>query len=287
MSGCGTFLGDTLRDQVLAGFIAVLDRSDLPSAAKIAEIHCQNKQWVAEDPMICGVAEMIRQGRPIDAIDHATLAAVYMAWRLAPESNSDAQIDIGSALEAEVFKDEEDWEAHFRTMHRASACLPTGNISIDLYRPDSMKFRWARTGRSPRRRLAAHLPCAACSHIQTELMTCALENATSDMLRVMAVHGRTKVHSDNETRLLWLSADYVVDFDSCRETLEAAAADSPDFLWFLRNRVDTKKRRTLRPVFARPSCLHRRGLWPALAEGRSAQGRHDWRLQPLGRKRIH
>ena len=230
------FLGETLSDQVLAGFIAVLNRSDLPSAAEVAQTRCEDKQWVAEEPMICGVAEMIRQGRSIEVIDHATLAAVYMAWRLAPESNSDAQIDIGSALEAEVFKDEEDWEAHFRTIIEPQLACQREHI-IDLYRL-THEARWAPL--AGRRavdwlRIYPALPLS----IQTELMTCALENATPDMLRVMAVHGRTKVHSDNETRLLWLSADYVVDFDSYRETLEAAA-DSPGFLWFLRNRVTPK-----------------------------------------------
>ena len=75
------FLGDKLGDQALMGFIAVLDRSDLPSAADIAKTHCEYKQFVAETAMICGIAEMLRQGRPINAIDRSKLAAVYMACR--------------------------------------------------------------------------------------------------------------------------------------------------------------------------------------------------------------
>ena len=64
--------------------------------------------------MICGIAEMLRRGLLIDTIDRDTLAAVYMAWRQAPESNTVGQIDIGSALETALFRSEADMEAHFR-----------------------------------------------------------------------------------------------------------------------------------------------------------------------------
>ena len=80
------FLGDTLADQALAGFVAVLSRSDLPSAAEVAELHCSRKHSVAE-PMFCGIAELVRGGQPIDKICRGTLAAVLMAWQRAPESH--------------------------------------------------------------------------------------------------------------------------------------------------------------------------------------------------------
>ena len=44
------FLGETLSEQVLSGFVAVLGRSDLPSASEIAQLHCENKHWTVEGP---------------------------------------------------------------------------------------------------------------------------------------------------------------------------------------------------------------------------------------------
>ncbi len=108
-------LGDPLTDHALAGFVAVLGRDDLPTAADIAELHTEGKCHVAEAPMICGIAEMLRQGRPIDALDRGILAASYMAWQRAPESGAEGQIDIGPALEDVLFRDEHDVEVHFRT----------------------------------------------------------------------------------------------------------------------------------------------------------------------------
>ena len=80
------FLGEPLAGRVLAGFIAVLGRSDLPSAAGIAKFRAENKYHLAELPMFCGVAEMLRQGRLLDALGRDTLAAVYAARRKWPRS---------------------------------------------------------------------------------------------------------------------------------------------------------------------------------------------------------
>src|SRR6185312_4518532 len=84
------FLGDALAEQALLGFMATLNRSDLPSAAEVANIRCKKKTWTAEEPLICGIAEMLRRGDPIDMIDRTTLASILIAWYRAPESNSES-----------------------------------------------------------------------------------------------------------------------------------------------------------------------------------------------------
>ena len=108
------YLGDTLCEQVLSGFVAVLGRDDLPSAAEIANSHCRHKRWRAELPMICGVAEMLRRGVSIDEVDRKILAAVYMALQRAPVSRLAETVDVNAALEAVLFGNEADREAHFR-----------------------------------------------------------------------------------------------------------------------------------------------------------------------------
>ena len=108
-------LSDELIDQGLAGFIAVLRRSDLPSAADIARAHARQHFPAVEVPMICGVAEMIRQGCTLDALNRDALAAVYMVWQRTPESGARGLDDIGPILEATLFADERDVELHFRT----------------------------------------------------------------------------------------------------------------------------------------------------------------------------
>ena len=109
------FLGEPLAGRVLEGFIAVLGRSDLPSAADIATVRADKKFYQAELPMFCGVAEMLRQGRPLAQLDRDTLAAVYATWRKWPGAGNQGQNDIAAALEAVLFSDAEGEEDHFRT----------------------------------------------------------------------------------------------------------------------------------------------------------------------------
>ena len=88
----GALLGDELGGRVLEGFVAVLDRSDLPSASEIVRLRCDGEQVTARFPMICGVAEMLRRGLEIGRVDRDTLAAVYMAlqplWLFPPRHAS-------------------------------------------------------------------------------------------------------------------------------------------------------------------------------------------------------
>ncbi len=226
------FLGDDLCDQVMSGFIAVLGRDDLPSASKIAENHGGNEE-AAVAPMICGIAEMIRRGNPIEGVHGDTLAAVYMAWRHAPESNAAAQIDIGPVLEDVLFRSESDWEAYFRACIEPQIAKNREHIQ-ELYR----------LGHEPRfAKLAIRLAVdwlranpGLPPSIMMVLLTCALESASDEELHAL-VGRMANVQLDHETMLLWRSAAYVVDFGRHRASLKKAAADNPDLLWLIRDRM--------------------------------------------------
>ena len=231
-------LGVDLGDQVMSGFIAVLDRDDLPTACKIAQTHSENKYWKVEAPMICGVAEMLRRGQPIDSINRDTLAAVYMAWQEAPESNAVEGIDIGSVLENTLFKCEADWEAHFRMSTEPQLTRNRGHVR-ELYRLAND----ARLANLAGRLAVDWLHRFPTLHYDTqeELLSCALECAHHEKVLPLVAERRTNAHGDREESLLWISADYAVDFDKCRGALLEAAADDPEFLWFIRDRVAPRR----------------------------------------------
>ena len=229
-----TFLGEALSEQVLSGFVAVLGRNDLPSASKIAQLHCEKEHWTVEAPMICGIAEMLRRGLPIDTIDRDTLAAVYMAWRQAPESNTVGQIDIGSALETALFRSEADMEAHFRASIEPQLARNLEHIH-ELYRLTNEAAPADLASRLAVEWLRAYPALSA--PIQALLLTCAFKNTPHETIRALCADIRTNASRDDETRRLLLSVDSVVDFESHRGALAAAAADDPDLLWFIRNRI--------------------------------------------------
>ena len=152
------FLGDALADRVLEGFVAVLGRDDLPSASRIADVHCENQHCVAEAPMICGVAETVRRGSPLDGIDPDTLAAAYMAWHRGPESDSSRPSSIASAMEAALFTSEADWETHFRTSIEPQ--LEPQSQSSQRSPPSDIRGPVFRVGWPLVDRMAAPLSCA-------------------------------------------------------------------------------------------------------------------------------
>ena len=227
-------LGEPLVDQALAGFVAVLQRNDLPSAAAIADIHCRDSRFCAEEPMICGITEMLRQGRPLDAIDRTTLAAVYLAWKRAPESGTDGELDMEAALEEALFRNERDIEAHFRTSIEPQLAARREWVEeLDQLTHDA---RWSRlAGRLAAEWLATHrnLPL----RIQATLLSCALDKCPDQIANHLNVAERVEGAHDRDTMLLWLSAAFVADFENHRDKLHAGAADESGLLWFIRDRM--------------------------------------------------
>ena len=231
--------GEDLAEQVMAGFVAALGRNDLPTASSIADVHSQNKHWPAEAVMICGVEELLRRGQPIRAIDRDTLAAVYMARQRAPSTGRPDEIDIHKPLEEVLFKSDTDWEDHFRTSIEPQLAADFVHV-IELDRlttdPDLA---------GPAGRLAvdwlSRYPSLRCS-TQKDLLAFALDCAEEETVRALILDRQSAVHPDRETTLLWLSADYAVDFERRRDTLLKAAANEPEFIWLIRDRIAPDRR---------------------------------------------
>ena len=249
-------LGDALAERVMAGFVATLHREDLPSAAGIAEVHSDNGYCVAEAPMICGVAELLRRGRSLHGIDRNTLAAAYMAWqgwpelgeakrhlsfsvldmisRNGPEIGAQQPHSIGSALEATLFESDGDWEAHFRTRIAPQLDRNSGHpMELDrLIHEDRFSALAGKLSLEWLRRYPALDP-----RVQNDLLACALRNASREGVRQLLAEFRDRAHPDRATELLWLSANFVVDLENRRPVLEAAAAEHREFIWDVRDRI--------------------------------------------------
>ena len=227
-------LGEELSERVLAGFLAVLRRNDLPEASAIARTHAAGGAHQAEAPLISGAAVALRKGLPIDTVTRATLEAAYMAWLRAPRSASDRHLDsIGSTLEAMVLQSVEDVERHFRAsiepqLQCNAAFVHDLDRLAECYRfaelAGGLSVEWLR-----------EYP-ALNGETQAELIACAIESAPREALRALIVDCRGKVHPNERTKLLWLSAACLVDLDGSREAL-LGAADHPDFLGHVREAI--------------------------------------------------
>ena len=79
-------------------------------------------------------------------------------------------------------------------------------------------------------------------HVLRKLLPCTLENAPNGEMLTLLVDARNRAHPDRDTKLLWLSADYAVNFERHRYTLLEAAAKEPKFIWAVRDRVAPDRR---------------------------------------------
>ena len=233
------FLGENLAELVMAGFIAALGREDLPTASSIADVHSQGKRCSAEVVMICGVEELLRRGQPIHAIDQDTLAAVYMASQRAPATGRRDGIDIGRPLEEALFESDADWEDHFRTSIEPQLVADLVHVD-ELYRLTTDPDLAGLAGRLAVEWLRRY-PALRCS-TQKKLLACALDCAERNAIRALTLDRQSAAHPDREITLLWLSADYAVNFERRRNTLLEAAANEPAFIWFIRDRIVPDRR---------------------------------------------
>lgn len=231
------FLGDDLGDRVLNGFMASFDRNDRPSAKGIVETHLNDKIYVAELSLICGVAERLRRGLGIDDLTVEARESAFMAWRRTTESQILGGTDL-KPLEDAVLCDDAAIERFFRT-----------SIEPQLERKVSHVYDLYFLGNDPRwRPLAGRLavewlrrfPSVPAS-VEAELLGHATRHADLAELQALARETRDHVHRDYETMLAWLALDYLADFDATFDNLVAAAADDREFLWFIRNRVSGER----------------------------------------------
>ena len=189
--------------------------------------------------MICGVEELLRRGQPIRAIDRNTLAAVYMAWQRASESRRRDRMDLSTALEEVLFERDGDWEDHFRTSIEPQLAADLVHVD-ELHRLTTDPDLAGLAGRLAVDWLRRY-PALCCS-TQKKMLACVLDCAEEETVCALTLDRQSAVHPDRETALLWLSADYAVNFERRCDTLLEAAANEPEFIWLIRDRIAPDRR---------------------------------------------
>lgn len=283
-------LGEELSEQVLAGFIAVLGRDDLPGAREIAQIHCTGGEYEAEAPMICGAAAAPGDGLLSDRIGRNTLEAVYMAWLRAPRSASNGRLDsIGSTLEAMTFTGIEAIERHFR-----ASIEPQLAHDVEFVRDfDRMAEHYGFAGLAGRLSVdwLREYP-GLNGDTRAELLTCALDSAPREALRDLIVDCRERMPPNGRARLLWLAAACLVDLEGSREEL-LAAADDPDFLGHVREAISELNRFADAPLESLVFVVQTFGArWPRMPnppgdDGKDLGWRNPWEASAFIERAIY
>jgi hypothetical protein len=228
------YLGPKLGEEALQGFMASLTRDDLPAARTIAEHHAGGRIFFVELPLICGIAERLRRGIPIDDLPQETKETILTAWRRSMESNIVGGFDIGQALEAATLHDQAAAERYFRNSIEPSL-EQRCEQAADLYHLAHDEALAPLAGRLAIDWLQRFPDMHA--RTESELLNCAAQHGRHKDLQQLARNSRTRLFSDYERMLGWLSLDFLVDFEACKGALMEAARDDRDFLWFVRGRL--------------------------------------------------
>ncbi|MBL7233135.1 NACHT domain-containing protein [Komagataeibacter oboediens] len=225
-------LGAELSERVMQGFMASCDRNDTPSARDIVEMRLDRKTYSVALVFVCGVVELLRRGLSVDHLTVEVREAAFMAVRRIRILHC---IDL-TPLENAVLYDDFTIERFFRTSIEPQ--LQRKKIDIE-----DLSF----LDRDPRwRPLAGRLAVewlerfpSLPTTVLEKLLDQATRHANPVELQSLARKFRSRRYF-RRTKLAWLALDFLVDFGATYDMLVKVAADNPDFLWCIRDRVSCR-----------------------------------------------
>lgn len=227
------WLGNELASAALEGFVRALSRNDIPTAEQIAETHAEGKEWNVEAILISGIAELVRSGRPLNAISRPVLLSSLAAWWEFPEFNSSRLGEqIQEQLEDLVLSSEQDTEAFLRSV--AEPRVRAGHQHIPaLYRlAHDTRFKPI-AGRTALQWLRAY-PNAHPS-VQLELLHIAIEFAPPNELQALVRERLSNLENAEDVQQAWMSTAFVSDFRNSQEALTKFFNSNKDYLELERN----------------------------------------------------
>jgi hypothetical protein len=243
------WLGDDLTKAALAGFAAVLSRDDLPTARKIAEIHSENKEWIVEPIMMCGVLEMVRARHSLNELSPAISSAVLASWWEGPGfDSSELANDTEQQLEQAVFPSNDAVEEFLTSVMEPYIQARRDRVP-GLYRlPRDDRFKHVAG------KLALHWlgkNPTALPATQWALFETAIEHANSeDVTALITDRVRNLSNLERETRQMWIAAAFLMDFPRSQAVVSAFCDEDPNHLWSVRNVVRPDRSAPWKPVTA-------------------------------------
>ena len=272
-----TWLGADLCRDALAGFEAVLHRTDLPTPAEIADGFAAGTIYNYGYPIMAGLYERLRTGVGFDDLSASVKQAGLLlshddhGWTL-----DDETYNLRATLEAEVLATPEAREAFARLW--IEPALAAGKTHVPGLYMLAHDTAWQATGAALAAGWLAAFPDVP-EMVEIGLVDCLTHGNALGALRAVAEARAGTVFRDIDHLLSWLAIDVIVRFDVVAPSLETIATDFPDFLWFLRNRVQFERRGEILPLTVAQAAwivTGFRGLWPhAVLEGMGSGNTND------------
>lgn len=230
-----------LANEFMNGFEAVLHRSDLPSFADLTSSYAAGTIYNYSYPLIAGLLARVRGGVALDSVPRDTLrAGLLLSMQHRHTFGAEEYLEaIRLPVELLVVPSVEDKMQFARAWIEPSLAAgrpAEGDIQFMARRPG-----WSEAGH----RLASEwLSRFLDTSLDTELeILSMLVNAGDDNAIIEAARERDRsIYRNEEHALVWLAIDVAYRFDEVRENLAGIGLDSPEFIWRLRDRVQSGRR---------------------------------------------
>jgi hypothetical protein len=232
---------EQLVQEFSVGFEATLHRSDLPTTQQIADSHAQGKIWHLAYPMVAGLLQRHRSGEGFAGVAPHTLKTGLLIC----------------AQQRGLSRDEED-NAHLRVALEQAAApqLADKRAMLRYWIEPYLKARF-----SPHHELIAieHIPLwnEALATLAREwllgypdmpveaemdLVNALVRAGDSNAILEVAKARDSGTYRDDDHALAWLAVDVAYRFDEVRPNLTDVGCEHPEFLWLLRDRLQSKRR---------------------------------------------
>lgn len=273
-----TWLGPELCEDALIGFEAVLHRSDLPTPGEISAGLASGKTYNFSYPIMAGLYERMRSGRGLAELSSSLhqaallLALTDHGWNL--EGENEALIE---ALEAEVLPTPESRQAFARLW--IEPALSAGKTNVPGLYQLSRSQDWQATGVTLSAEWLTRFPNLP-EIVEAELLDCLSNGVARHALCEIAMARNETTFRDIDHLLMWLAVDIVFRFKAVRPDLSGIGERHPNFIWFLRNRLQFERRGRMLPVDIEPAewiITEFRSQWPyAMLEGAGCGTQNDY-----------
>lgn len=234
------WLGPALSDDALVGFEAVLHRTDLPTAAEIADGLARGTTYNYSYPIMAGLHKRVRGSQGVgDLSPSLKLAALLLShddhgWSLENEKQA-----VRQALEAEVIPTHE--ARHVFARLWIEPALAAGKEHIASLYMLAHEPEWQEIGAALGAEWLTAFPNVP-ETVEAELVDCLVYGGALDALRDVAQARAGNVFRNFEHMLSWLAIDVLVRFEAVLPDLDGIGARNPEFIWFLRNRLQFERR---------------------------------------------
>ncbi|WP_221795083.1 NACHT domain-containing protein [Aquisediminimonas sediminicola] len=241
-----SWIGPELRDDALIGFEEVLHRPDLPTPAEIADGFTRGTIYNYGFPIMAGLYERLRRGKGLEDLSEPLKQAALLlshddhGWNLDEEKEA-----LRVALEAEVIPTLEARNAFARLW--IEPALKAGNEHVAGLYKLAHDPEWQATGAALSADWLTMFPNVPES-VEADLVDCLTYGGALDALRDVAETRAVTVFRSFDHMLSWLAIDVLVQFELVRPALSGIGVNYPNFIWFLRNRLQFERRGGMLPL---------------------------------------